>query len=144
LLPDPLHHQDILDGLSSLDFETLKNRGEVDTALSGYIKDIGVRMFLMKNLFWKQKGELGLRMNLNSLMINSQEIGVEISEDFVYLGETLFVKGEKSNYIVKEDNDRIKRQFPNSKLKEISKAGHWLHAENPSEFLATTLNFVKN
>ncbi|MFD2564127.1 alpha/beta fold hydrolase [Aquimarina rubra] len=140
----PLHHQDILDGLSSLDFEVLKSRGDVDNALSVYVKDTGVRMFLMKNLFWKEKGELGLRMNLNSLMQNSSEIGLELSEDFVYQGDTLFLKGEKSNYILTEDEERIRRQFPKSKINEIANAGHWLHAENPGDFLASVLGFVKN
>ncbi len=140
----PLHHQDILDGLSSLDFDVLKSRGEVDKALSEYVKDVGVRMFLMKNLFWKEKGKLGLRMNLDSLIKNSSEIGMELSENSVYQGETIFLKGEKSNYILEEDVNRIKKQFPNSQIREISNAGHWLHAENPDEFLASLLGFVKN
>jgi len=139
----PLHHQDILDGLSSLDFEMLKSRGDVDKALGSYVQDVGVRMFLMKNLFWKEKGELGLRMNLDSLIQNSSEIGVELSDDLVYEGHTLFLKGEKSNYILEDDESRIKRQFPESQILEISNAGHWLHAENPTEFLVSVMRFVK-
>ncbi|WP_299255946.1 alpha/beta fold hydrolase [uncultured Aquimarina sp.] len=140
----PLHHQDILDGLSSLDFDVLKTRGEVDKALSVYVQDTGVRMFLMKNLFWKEKSELGLRMNLDGLIQNSSEIGVEFPEDSVYKGETLFLKGAKSNYILNEDEVRIKKQFSQSRINEISNAGHWLHAENPAEFLASVLEFIKN
>ncbi|MHA7056033.1 alpha/beta fold hydrolase [Aquimarina sp. M1] len=140
----PLHHQDILDGLNSLDFKILKSRRAVDKGLSEYVKDIGVRMFLMKNLFWKEKGALGLRMNLNSLIQNSSEIGLELSEDFIYKGRTLFLKGQKSNYILTEDEERIRRQFPASEIKEISNAGHWLHAENPKEFLTAVFGFVKN
>ncbi|WP_299244038.1 alpha/beta fold hydrolase [uncultured Aquimarina sp.] len=140
----PLHHQDILDGLSSLDFEVLKSRGEVDKALSAYVQDIGVRMFLMKNLFWREKNELGLRMNLDSLIQNSSEIGVELPGDLVYNGQALFIKGAKSNYVLSEDESRIKRQFPKVKIDEISNAGHWLHAENPTEFLASVLEFIRN
>ncbi|WP_108802196.1 alpha/beta fold hydrolase [Aquimarina sp. Aq107] len=140
----PLHHQDILDGLDSLDFEVLKSRGDVDKALEPYVRDAGVRMFLMKNLFWKEKGQLGLRMNLNSLIRNSSEIGVALSEEYLYAGDTLFLRGQKSNYIIDEDIDLIKKQFPKSKIGEISNAGHWLHAENPSEFLMTLLEFLKN
>lgn len=139
----PLHHQDILDGLSSLDFEVLKSRGAVDVALKEYVRDTGVRMFLMKNLFWKEKGELGLRMNLESLQENSSEIGVALAEDDVYLGEALFLKGQKSNYILPEDLSRIKKQFPRSIIGEIASAGHWLHAENPTGFLEAVLEFVK-
>ncbi len=140
----PLHHQDILDGLSSLDFDVLKSRGEVDQELSKYVQDMGVRMFLMKNLYWKEKGKLALRINLDALIKNASEIGTELSNDKSFQGNTLFLKGEKSNYILKEDEVRIKNQFPNSLLREIPGAGHWLHAENPTDFLSNVLEFVKN
>ncbi|WP_271784947.1 alpha/beta fold hydrolase [Aquimarina algiphila] len=139
----PLHHQDILDGLSALDFEVLKSRGEVDKELSLYVPDVGVRMFLLKNLYWIDKGTLGLRIHLEALMKNASEIGLELPENLNYNGKTLFLKGEKSNYIVSEDVIRIKKQFPHSEIGEISAAGHWLHAENPTEFLTRVLEFIK-
>ncbi len=139
----PLHHQDILDGLSSLDFEVIKSRNETDRELSLYVSDVGVRMFLLKNLFWKDKGKLGLRVHLDALIKNASEIGVELPEDLSYQGNTLFLKGEKSKYIIDSDEDRIQRQFPNSKITEIASAGHWLHAENPTDFLTEVLSFVK-
>jgi pimeloyl-ACP methyl ester carboxylesterase len=139
----PLHHQDILDGLSALDFEVLKSRGEVDQELSMYVPDTGVRMFLLKNLYWKDKGVLGLRINLKVLVENAHEIGVELPEQYTYSGRTLFLKGEKSNYILDEDKTRIKKQFPNSIIGKISDSGHWLHAENPTNFLEEVLEFIK-
>ncbi len=138
----PLHHQDILDGLSALDFEHIKSRGNADKELSHYVPDVGVRMFLLKNLYWKEKGVLGLRMNLEALIKNANEIGVELPGEYSFDGPTLFLKGEKSNYILKEDETRIQRQFPNVLIKEISAAGHWLHAENPVDFLTEVLEFV--
>jgi len=81
---------------------------------------------------------------LDSLIKNASQIGKELSKDFTFTGKTLFLKGQKSNYILKEDEERIKNQFPNAVIKEISNAGHWLHAETPSEFLTTVLEFVKN
>lgn len=140
----PLHHQDILDGLSSLDFDELSTRGEVDKTLATYVPDIGVRMFLLKNLYWIDKGKLGLRINLKSLVSNVSEVGAELIQEFRYLGETLFLKGQKSNYILKDDEYRIRKQFPNANIVEISNAGHWLHAENPDDFLREVMNFVKN
>ncbi|WP_109299617.1 alpha/beta fold hydrolase [Aquimarina sp. AU474] len=138
----PLHHQDILDGLSALDFDHIKSRGEADKDLSQYVSDIGVRMFLLKNLYWKEKGILGLRINLKVLIQNSQEIGVELPSHYDFSGPTLFLKGENSNYILQEDETRIQRQFPDVTIREISSAGHWLHAENPTDFLTEVLEFV--
>lgn len=139
----PLHHQDILDGLSALDFEILKSRREVDQELSTYVPDVGVRMFLLKNLFWKEKGRLDLRLNLEVLVKNASQIGVELPLNYTYEGETLFLKGEKSNYIIENDEVRIGEQFPDSRIQQISSVGHWLHAENPTEFLTKVLEFVK-
>jgi len=65
----PLHHQDILDGLGALDFEELKSRAAVDAALGKYVPDMGVRMFLLKNLYWKEKGVDFLKELLNFVKI---------------------------------------------------------------------------
>ncbi len=139
----PLHHQDILDGLYNLDFEILKSRNEIDKELGIYIPENSVRVFLLKNLYWKEKEKLGLRINLDVLINNASEIGKELSEKFIFFGDTLFLKGEKSNYIIPKDEIRIKKQFPNSIIREISNSGHWLHAENPDEFLSKVLKFIK-
>lgn len=42
------HHQQILNGLASLDFSTLQTRTAVDQALSDYVPEVGVRQFLLK------------------------------------------------------------------------------------------------
>ena len=139
----PQHHQNILDALQSLDFDQHTSRDSVDKALQEYISENGIRQFLMKNLFWKEKGVLGLRMHLNALAANISEIGIALSKDFTYLGETLVIKGEKSDYIAKEDEAVIKMHFPNAIIKTISGAGHWLHAERPTEFLELLMCFVK-
>lgn len=139
----PLHHQDILDGLQSLDFEELKTRGQVDQALSEYVKDTGVRMFLMKNLYWREKGQLDLRIHLSALVANADQIGVPLLNDSIFEGETLFLKGANSNYILEDDESLIKKHFLNAVIEEVSGAGHWLHAENPSEFLEIVFRFLK-
>ncbi len=140
----PLHHQDILDGLSALDFDIISSRNEADKELSRYVPQMGVRMFLLKNLYWREKGRLGLRMNLAVLADQVKEIGVALPEEYGYAGDVLFLRGAKSNYILDDDVDNIKKQFPKASIKSISNAGHWLHAENPVDFLSNVLEFVKN
>ena len=46
--------------------------------LSAYIKDNETRLFLLKNLYWKEKGQLGLRINLQVLIEKIDEIGMEL------------------------------------------------------------------
>ena len=60
----PPHHNEILKALSLLDFSEINTRTAADKALSQYIEDWGTRQFLLKNLYWKEKGQLALRINL--------------------------------------------------------------------------------
>ena len=54
--------------------------------------------------------------------------------DRKFLGDTLFFKGEKSEYIRPEHREIIKSLFIKAKFATLKNAGHWLHAEKPREF----------
>ena len=137
-----MHHQSILEGLSALDFNVLKEREEAGDVLANYVSDFGIRQFLLKNLYWVEKGQLALRINLKALKENIEEIGEALPTDYKFQGNTLFIKGDKSDYISLNDETLIKNHFPNAIVKTISYAGHWLHAENPKEFLGVVLDFL--
>ncbi|MGB1309178.1 MAG: alpha/beta fold hydrolase [Oceanihabitans sp.] len=139
----PIHHDAILDGLSTLNFNTIKSRGAADSALSKYVTDQGTRQFLLKNLYWEEKGKLALRINLETLKNNVSEVGEALPIHASFNNDTLFLRGEKSEYIGQEDYAIINRHFANANVVTVSKAGHWLHAENPQEFFNAVIDFVK-
>ncbi|WP_299124839.1 alpha/beta fold hydrolase [uncultured Winogradskyella sp.] len=138
----PVHHDAILEGLSRLDFSELKSRGKADEFLSDYVPEMGTRMFLLKNLYWVEKGELGLRINLPVLKENVSEVGEALPIHATFKKDSLFLRGDKSEYIGQGDEAIIQRHFPDSKIITISNAGHWLHAENPKDFYEKVINFV--
>ena len=138
----PVHHDTILTGLSAFDFNKLKSRGEADKALAQYVPEFGVRQFLLKNLYWVEKGMLGLRINLNVLKEEVAEVGEALPNQLKFEKDTLFLRGDRSEYISTADESLIKMQFPKAQIKTISNAGHWLHAENPQEFYHEVLNFI--
>ncbi|MGM5468836.1 alpha/beta fold hydrolase [Flavobacteriaceae bacterium LMO-SS05] len=140
----PIHHDAILEGLDSLDFSIVKSRGQADQQLSRFVSDFGTRQFLLKNLFWKTKGQLALRMNLEVLKENVSEIGEALPTHLKFEKNSLFLRGDRSEYIALTDEEGIKRQFPKAKIVTISNAGHWLHAENPTDFFKETLDFIRN
>jgi len=76
------------------------------------------------------------------LIKNIEEVGKALSEKSIYHKETLFLRGENSNYIENVDELIIKKQFPNSEIQTIKNAGHWLHAENPKDFYNKVMNFI--
>ena len=107
-----------------------------------HIKEIGVQQFLLKNLYWIEKGQLAWRMNLKVIEQNIYEIlkKIDIDKNFT---KTLFLRGGLSNYILKQDFDDLKNKFPNGDIKTIENVGHWLHAENPLKFYQLVKEFIK-
>ena len=138
----PPHHQQILEGLQAVDEAILTSRGDAEDLLSKYVKEKAVRMFLLKNLYWKSKEKLGLRLNLPVLSSQVEELGSALPEDYSYSKPVLFIKGEKSNYITSEDEASIKKHFPGAQIIAIPKAGHWVHAENKDAFYKSVMNFI--
>jgi len=137
------HHQDILAGLNAIDFSTKPNRAEVEETLYPYIPDFGTRQFLMKNLYWKEPGQLDFRFNLKVFNEKINEVGTKLSENAKFENPTLFIRGGNSNYILDKDLTEIKKHFPNFELVTIPNVGHWLHAENPKMFFEETARFLK-
>lgn len=136
------HHNAILAGLNGINFSIQNTRGAVDKKLSELIPEFGVRQFLLKNVYWKEKGVLDFRFNLKSLTENNPEVGAALPSFTIFEKQTLFLKGDASDYITKEEEQLIAAHFPNSKIVTISKAGHWLHAENPKQFYDEVCGFL--
>ncbi|MBS3737627.1 alpha/beta fold hydrolase [Mesohalobacter halotolerans] len=136
------HHDDILESLKTLQQTHLTSRKEAENILKEKIDNNGVRMFLLKNLKRENNNTLSLKPNIDVFTNNKENIGQALPEDFTYEGKTLFIKGEHSNYISNVDNKLINSHFSNNKIETISKAGHWVHAENPQAFLRKTLDFI--
>jgi pimeloyl-ACP methyl ester carboxylesterase len=71
-----------------------------------------------------------------------EEIGKALPGDARINIPVLFLCGERSGYITDDDAALIKKIFPQSDIKKIPHAGHWLHAENPKSFLEAALRFL--
>ncbi len=138
------HHQLILAGLNAVDFSQKPSRKEVDETLAEYIKDFGTRQFLLKSLYWEQPEQLAFRFNLPVFNEKIANIGEALTVTSIYDKPSLFLRGEKSKYILDEDFMGIEHFFPVVKIVTIKNAGHWLHAENPKDFYESVLEFLKN
>lgn len=137
------HHQDILAGLNAVDFSIKPSRTEVEETLYPFIPDFGTRQFLMKNLYWKEPGQLDFRFNLKVFNEKIEVIGTALPENALFENPTLFIRGGNSKYILDSDLPEIKKHFPNFELATIPNVGHWLHAENPKLFFELTASFLK-
>jgi esterase len=136
----PLHHQHILKAFDSIDLNKLSARSEAERILSSFIESAGVVQFLLKNLYWQDKGKLAWRVNFKVLQFSMPEILSALPQKEVLI-PSLFIRGALSDYILDTDLEEIENLFPDTQLVTIENAGHWVHAEAPEEFMDAVLTF---
>ncbi|XP_003770525.2 protein ABHD11-like [Sarcophilus harrisii] len=112
-----------------------------DEQLSQIIQDPIIRQYLLNNLImvdgqymWKVNSEV-LSQQVDNIMDFPQIQGS-------YSGPTLFLRGADSLVIQPHHYPEIKRLFPQAQILTIPKAGHWIHVDQPRDFLTSILNFL--
>ena len=139
----PPHHHDIFEALCAVDMAGMTNRADVQQELEKYIHDTGVLQFLLKNVYRSGENRLDWRFNLDILKDKYEEfITPGIVPAGSYQGPTLFLAGERSDYIRSSDEAQIYELFPNARIQQITGAGHWVQAENPAEFNQRVSTFL--
>ena len=136
------HHQQILEGLQSLNLAALSSRTEADQQLAAYVPELAVRQFLLKNLVKAGPDRFGWRINLEALTRNYQEIMVGQQHQPPFPRPALFIKGGDSDYIQAEHWSKIQELFPAAVMRIIPRTGHWLHAEKPEVVAAAARRFL--
>jgi len=148
--PARQEHMEIINAMLSVNFDEVETREEIEEQIREKISSQRVALFILKNLYRIGKNRMAWRLNIESIYENLENItnGIEIP----YTSEipSLFIKAEKSDYILEEDYELILSKFPNAQFSTIKNAGHWVHAENPdelckafSEFLSKECNYLQ-
>ncbi len=134
---------EVLRAMRAVPLADCSRRSDVEAALAAAIPDRGLRAFLVQNVVSGPEG-LAWTVNLESL-----ERHFDTILDFpamppgkVFDKPTLFVAGEKSDYIQERHRGEIARLFPAATIEVIAGAGHWPHAEAPMPFLETVRRFL--
>jgi esterase len=136
------HHDQILEGLNSLDIHSLKSRQEADDKLSAYIPEVFVRQFLLKNLYRNQEGTFDWRINLPVITRDIDNVGEALGDDLKITHPVLFIRGALSDYIKESDKELIQKIFSNVQIATIEGSGHWIQAEKPEEFISDVRAFM--
>ena len=136
------HHRQLISVMKQTKLNGIKRMNEAEAMLKDRIPDPVLRKFLMLNLKPEKNGmkwRLGLEgidASLNRLLEAPTDLGK------IYEGPTLFIGGEKSNYLHPSHHPEVRRFFPNSRIVMLKKAGHWIHAEQPEAFRKTVKSFL--
>lgn len=127
----------------TIDFTVIQSRSEAEQAFMPYAPDPSVRQFLLKNLEPVPGGGYKPRFNLPAIKEFYEESIGEISLPIpCWDGPTLFIHGSDSTYLTDSDKPAILNAFPHAIFREVSRAGHWVHADNPEEFLTLLRHFI--
>ncbi len=139
-LEDQLH---LMQVMQQLDLSKINRRSEAESKLKHLTPSLRLRQFLLKNLYWLERGKLAWRMNLQVINENIPALFGAGGAPGVYKGPTLFIKGEKSDYIKDGDLEVINEKFPGSRIRTIEGASHWVHADRPGEFYQVVSDFLQ-
>ena len=136
-------HSQVFKALFAVDLKTIESRQQAEAILRTHLgDDESTVQFLMKGLYRDDDNKFQWRFNVDSLYDAYDEISSGITSDKPFEGETLFIKGEKSEYINASNFSEIIDLFPNNQLVEIPGSGHWVHADNPTVFIAAVDKFL--
>ena len=139
----PDRHSDIFDALLAVDLPKLTRRSEADVVLAKTIFNKAIRQFLLMNLV-KRNEQLKWQLNLTVLAQQYPKLIEAVCEGISIKRSSLFIRGALSDYIEDDDVTLIKQQFSDTNIVTIEKAGHWVHAEKPDEFLSTVEAFLRH
>jgi len=134
-------HAKVFAALNAIDLSTLINRAQAMDIVVNHDVDTGTGQFLLKNLA-KNEDSFFWRCSLKNLQKNYPAIISGLSGKQIFDGPTLFIKGEKSDYIKTEHRSAIMQYFPQASAKIIQGTGHWLHAEKPASFNKIVSDFI--
>jgi len=141
-------HLNIMQAFLSIDLSIAESRKEVDDEFSKFVSDLQTRRFLLKNLEHKKDGSFHWKINIGSLnnalpnMLDDSDFKKVKFDKELTSFPVLFIKGERSDYILEKDIYLIKQYFPRAEITTIFDAGHWLHSEQPELFLKSINYFL--
>ncbi len=139
----PPGHAAILDALNALEVSNYGSRAQLDRALAPDIEDATERQFLLTNVTRNANGQFEWKINLDAISSNYDEIIAGLDPAGRFEKPTLFVRGERSEYIQPDDEDLITTMFPQARIVTVPGAGHWVHAEAPAAMAQIVVEFLE-
>lgn len=136
------HHTEVLNMLSTICLDHYASRQDIELAISNHLNDPSIVQFMMKNIKRNEENlQFEWKFNQCVLLDNYTNI-IQFMPSNGYSGRTLFIGGDKSDYITKNTSIYIFDLYPNAEIEFVSNAGHWVHADNPDELSSLIFNFL--
>jgi len=136
-------HYEILRSITETDISKAASRTDIDKLFAERIPSVKVRDLILKNLQRDENKMFVWKLNAWVLLKNLDRImeGLPFAQQITGF-PVVFLKGEYSGYILKEDYNSIIKLFPAAEIRVIKNAGHWLHADNPEAVAEAFLDML--
>ncbi len=135
--------QHIFHAMEKLLEASCTSRKNAQIILGKHLDELEIIQFLSMSLRKNEEGIYkwilnyeGLKRDYPLLCLAPESGGAQ------YHRPTLFVRGERSNFISRENEFSISKLFPNSKISNVLGAGHWVHYDQSDQFNAIVIKFL--
>nr|WP_294506677.1 alpha/beta fold hydrolase [uncultured Rhodopila sp.] len=144
IAPVPYDHGNtgIAEAMQAIPLTPTLTRQQADAALTPAVPRPDIRAFLLQNLRFGASPRW--RIGLAEIAAAIPDLEGWDAIPGTYEGPSLFVSGAESDYVLPEHRPAIKAQFPAARFVAVKNAGHWVHADNPTGFLAVLEAFLRN
>jgi esterase len=131
----------LITALKSLPLADISNRKQAEVLLAENIPELSYRQFLLQNLVLTD-GQYGWRIDLDIFAQTARHIAAfpDAQQMLPFVGLTQFIAGADSDFIYEKD---INALFPQMNLTVIADAGHWVHVQQTTSFIAVVNDFLQ-
>lgn len=132
-----------VEAMAALPLRELRSLQDANERLRRAIANPEVCNFLLTNL---KSGPDGYHWRVNLQTIRDALEALSTFPDDLgarrYGGPCLFLCGGRSNYVRPQDEPLIRTFFPEAEVRWLPEAGHWVHSDQPREFVAHARAFL--
>ena len=125
----------------AMDLSRIATRADADAQLVSAAPDPVVRGFLLQGLQRTAAG-WAWQPNLQGLRRGLRGIGGWPTVSGTYDGPVLWLGGERSDYVSRDQLPAMRALFPRVRLVVVKGAGHWVHADQPAVVAETIRHWV--
>ncbi len=136
------HNGGVAAALIALDLSAGLDRRAADARLAGAVPDPAVRGFLLQNLSFGSAPAWKIGLAEIAGGMADIEGWPDLAPGVAYKGPSLFIRGERSDYVADAAWPAVRLVFPQALLETVAGAGHWLHADQPAVFAALVSGFL--
>lgn len=130
-------HMHLVNAARHMNLSQIQRREDADTQLARHVPSSRLRAMLLQNLSRSETGWAwrnhwtGIAASMKDLLA----FPTALCRDSSIL-PTLFVRGSSSDFLTEAHRPLVNALFPAAQHAEISGAGHWIHADQPTTLLS--------